>query len=189
MAAENLSVRSTRRIRALSFLLAAAFIVPHAARGAELVEGPVQLDADQGEIVHADCPAPPAPGAIAGAFRLLELRGGGRWAPSAFIGIRDDARRGKFRVFITQPERGGALIAGFDYVLDDTLVLREAVVKNIPRTAAVRVDLTWDGAGKVTVAFFGKTPRTVQTELSPGVLFAAASAAKAKFVLSAEPFL
>lgn len=173
----------------LWLLIAASICLLQSARGEGLTSGPVELDADQGEIVHADCPGPRAPGSVAGAFRLLELRGGGRWAPSAFVGLRDDARRGKFRVFITQPERGGTLVAGFDYVLDDALVLREAVVKNIPRTAAVHIDLTWDGEGKVTIAFFGKTPRTIETELSPGVLFAAASSAKAKFVLSAEAFL
>lgn len=163
-----------------------------AARGAGLTDGPLELDAVQGEIVHADGPAPGSPGSpgsLRGALRFLELRGGGRWAPSAFVGIRDDAQEGKFRAFITQPERGGAVVAGFDYVLDGATVLREAVVKNIPRTAAVEFALTWDRDGTVTVSFFGEALRSVRTALRPRVLFAAASSAKAKFVLAADSFL
>jgi hypothetical protein len=169
--------------------LAAAICVPLLALGSSLSDSPLELDADPGEIVHVDCPAPSSPGSLEGAFRFLELRGAGRWAPSAFIGIRDDERGGKFRIFITQPEPGGKVVAGYDYVLDGELVLREAVVKEIPRTAAVHLTLTWTASGRISVAFFGEAPQTVQTELRAGVLFAAASSAKAKFAFSSGSFL
>lgn len=166
-----------------------ALCSPLVAFGSAFADGPVELDADAAEIVHVDCPAPTTPGSLEGAFRFLELRGAGRWAPSAFIGIRDDERDGKFRIFITQTEPGGDVVAGYDYVLDGELVLREAVVKGIPRTAAVEVTLTWTGSGRFTVSFFDEESRTVDTELQAGVLFASASSARAKFALSVGSFL
>ena len=169
--------------------LAAAVCFPLLTLACALSDSPLELDANAGEIVHLDCPAPSSPGSLQGAFRFLELRGTGRWAPSAFIGIRDDQRNGKFRVFITQVERGGKVIAGYDYVIDGKLVLRETVVKEIPRTTAVPMAMTWTGAGRFSISFFGEEPRTVETQLRAGVLFAAASSAKAKFALSAGSFL
>jgi hypothetical protein len=169
--------------------IVSGFCVPLLALSSALSDSPLELDANAGEIVHVDCPAPSSPGSLEGAFRFLELRGAGRWAPSAFIGIRDEQRSGKFRVFITQPEPGGKVVAGYDYVLDGELVLRETIVKSIPRTAAVHLTLTWTGSGRISVSFFGEGPRTVETELRAGVLFAAASSAKAKFVFSSGSFL
>ena len=169
--------------------LVAAVGLPLLAFGFTLTESPLELDAEAGEIVHVDCPATRTPASVEGAFRLLELRDAGRWAPSAFIGVRDDTRDGKFRIFITQMEPGGNVVAGYDYVLNGELVLREAVVKEIPRTAAVSLNLTWTGSGQFSVSFFGEPPRIVDTELRAGVLFAAASSAKAKFALSAGSFL
>jgi hypothetical protein len=169
--------------------LAAAICFPSLTLACALSESPLELDANAGEIVHVDCPTPSSPGSLKGAFRFLELRGTGRWAPSAFIGVRDDERNGKFRVFITQVERGGKVIAGYDYVLDGKLVLRETVVKEIPRTTAIPMAMTWTGSGRFSVSLFGEEPRTVETQLRAGVLFAAASSAKAKFALSAGSFL
>lgn len=169
--------------------MTAACCLPLIAFGSALSDAPLELDARAGEIVNVDCPAPSSPGSLEGAFRFLELRGAGRWAPSAFIGIRDDERRGKFRVFITQAEPGGKIVAGYDYVLHDEVVLREAVVKKIPQTAAVSVTLTWTGAGRFSIAFFGEPPRTVNTQLDATVLFVAVSSAKAKFALSTGSFL
>jgi hypothetical protein len=176
-------------LRARLPTIAMGICLPLLAFGSTLSDGPVELDADAGEIVHVDCPAPDSPGSLEGAFRFLELRGAGRWAPSAFIGIRDDERDGKFRIFITQVEPGGEVVAGYDYVLDGELVLREAVVKGIPRTAAVELALTWTGSGRFSVSFFGEEPRTVDTKLRAGVLFASASSAKVKFALSMGSFL
>jgi hypothetical protein len=51
------------------------------------------------------------------------------------------------------------------------------------------VTLTWTGSGRVAVSFFGEEPRTIETELRAGVLFAAASSAKAKFAFSTGSFL
>jgi hypothetical protein len=81
------------------------------------------------------------------------------------------------------------VIAGYDYVLDGKLVLRETVVKEIPRTTAIPMAMTWTGSGRFSVSLFGEEPRTVETQLRAGVLFAAASSAKAKFALSAGSFL
>lgn len=157
-------------------------------RGAELAGSPFELDAAAGEIVRIDQPAPHAPASIEGAVRFLELRDLGRWAPSAFVGIEDGERRGKFRVFITQTEPGGGVVAGYDYVLDGALVHREALVKHIPRSAAVHLALAWTPSGSFSVSFFGEPPRTVETALSPEMLFAAASSARAKFVLEAVSY-
>ena len=157
-------------------------------RATELADSPFELDAAAGEIVRIDQPAPPAPASIEGAVRFIELRDRGRWAPSAFVGVEDGERRGKFRVFITQTERGGGVVAGYDYVLDGTLVHREAVVKHVPPAAAVQLALAWTPSGSFSVSFFGEPPRTVETALSPRMLFAAASSARVKFALEAEPF-
>lgn len=154
---------------------------------AELGEGPVELSAEAGQIVHLERAAPRAPGSVEGALRLLELRGATRWAPSAFVGLRGD--EGKFRVFVTQPERGGPLVAGYDYVLDGRVVTRETVVREIPRTAAVEVALTWTRTGTVTVSFYGGAPRRIETLIRPVELFAAASSARVKFSLSVDSFL
>ncbi len=180
-----ISARSLLRCLAV----VAGFCLPLPALGSGLSDFPVELDAGAGQIVHLDCAAPSSPGSLDGAFRFLELRDTGRWAPSAFIGIRDDARAGKFRVFITQAERGGTVVAGYDYVLDGRLVLRETLVRGIPRAAAVKITLTWTDSGKFSVSILGKPPKTVDTELRGTVLFAAASSAKVKFAFSTGSFL
>lgn len=170
-------------------VFAAGCWLPISATGTGLSDSPFELDAGAGEIVHLDCPAPSSPGALDGAFRFLELRDTGRWAPSAFIGIRDESRSGKFRVFITQAEPGGEIVAGYDYVLEDRLVLRETVVRGIPRAAAIQMTLTWTGSGRFSVSFFGEPPRTVDTMLRGNVLFAAASSARVRFAFSSGSFL
>lgn len=67
--------------RTLWLVLLLVACLHRGARGTGLTDGPLQLDAVQGEMVHADGPAPGSPGSLRGALRFLELRGGGRWAP------------------------------------------------------------------------------------------------------------
>lgn len=179
--------RATHLIR--PFAIVAAISLHPLTLAADLTDSPFELDAGASETVRIDHPAPPAPASLEGAVRFIELRGRGRWAPSAFVGIEDEERRGKFRVYITQVERGGGVVAGYDYVLDGMLMHREAMVKHIPKTAAVQLALAWTPSGSFSVSFFGEPPHTLETGLSPRVLFAAASSARAMFVLEVEPFL
>lgn len=146
---------------------------------------PLEIEAASGEVAVLDLPLLDNAGMVEGAFRFTKLSGRGRWAPSAFVGFRDDRRSGKFRVFAYQQTRGGPLVAGYDYVLDDQVVIRELIVSTLPTTAAVQIRIHWNDDGEFRLAFFDGKDHVVATELRSLVPFIAVSSGTARFSLLA----
>ncbi len=145
--------------------------------------GPLELEASSGEISMLDLSPLASSGMITGALRFTKLHSNGRWAPSAFLGFRDQQRNGKFRIFLYQKTIQGLLVAGYDYALHDQLVIRKIIVEDIPHQAALRVKLNWNSSGTFRVMFNHGASHNIETELRSLVPFVAVSAGNAKFSL------
>ena len=164
-----------------SRLVLAGLVVSLCTGASFLPAEPLELKASSGEIVTLDLAPVESDGSIEGAFRFTKLDSDGRWAPSAFVGFRDEARDGKFRIFLYQTNAGGQMAAGYDYAFENQLVKRKILMNDLPRSAAVRVQLTWDAAGNFHVSLFGKKHHTIKTHLRSMVPFVAVSSGHAKF--------
>jgi len=154
---------------------------PLCAGGSFLPTEPLEVEASAGRIRVVNLSPLQVAGALTGAFRFIELRSDGRWAPSAFVGFRDIKRNGKFRVFLYQTTPHGPLIAGYDYVLYDQLVTRKLIVDDIPKRAALHVSVAWSARGEFQVSFYDGAVHLLDTELRSLVPFVAVSSAKVKF--------
>ncbi len=152
-------------------------------------QGSLEIEASHTEISTLELAPLTTDGRLNGAVRFTKLTTAGRWAPSAFIGFGDRDQRGKFRVFLYQESLFGPLVAGYDYVLHDRLVLREIVVHDMPRKMALVVRVDWNENGQFRVAFFDGKRHVVETQLQSLVPFIAVSSGRAKFSLqwAAEP--